>query len=57
MSAATFSAGSDKYFQRLCFAAEGVLYEDSQMQIGLKSEYHAHQGQLAVLWQQDRRQL
>ncbi|GAK64923.1 adaptor protein complex AP-2 alpha subunit [Moesziomyces antarcticus] len=48
VNAATFSAGSDKYFQRLCFAAEGVLYEDSQMQIGLKSEYHAHQGRLAL---------
>ncbi|KAJ1585651.1 hypothetical protein NDA12_000338 [Ustilago hordei] len=42
------SAGADKFFQRLCFAPEGVLYEDSQIQIGLKTEYHAHQGRLAL---------
>ena len=42
------SAGADKFFQRLCFAPEGVLYEDSQIQIGLKTEYHGHQGRLAL---------
>lgn len=42
------TAGADKFFQRLCFAPEGVLYEDSQIQIGLKTEYHAHQGRLVL---------
>lgn len=42
------TAGADKFFQRLCFAPEGVLYEDSQIQIGLKTEYHGHQGRLAL---------
>jgi AP-2 complex subunit alpha len=32
----------------LTYANEGVLYEDKQVQIGLKSEYHGHQGRLAV---------
>lgn len=49
-SAATqpLTAGADKFYQRLCFAPEGVLYEDSQIQIGLKTEYHNHQGRLAL---------
>ncbi|TKY89433.1 hypothetical protein EX895_001964 [Sporisorium graminicola] len=42
------TAGADKFFQRLCFAPEGVLYEDGQIQIGLKTEYHGHQGRLAL---------
>lgn len=40
--------GAEKHFQRLCFSSEGVLYEDSQIQIGLKTEYHGHQGRLAL---------
>ncbi|PWZ03390.1 Adaptor protein complex AP-2 alpha subunit [Testicularia cyperi] len=47
-SAASLSPGADKYFQRLCFVNEGVLYEDSQIQIGLKTEYHEHKGRLAI---------
>lgn len=48
LSSKPLSAGADKFFQRLCFAPEGVLYEDSQIQIGLKTEYHGHQGRLAL---------
>ena len=29
-------------------SSDGVLYEDVQIQIGIKSRYHGHLGQLAV---------
>lgn len=43
-----FTHGTDKALLRLSYSAEGVLYEDSQIQIGLKSEYHGHLGRLAL---------
>lgn len=38
----------DRWFNRLTFNSEGVLYEDVQVQIGLKSRYQGHLGQLAI---------
>ncbi|PWN51031.1 putative alpha-adaptin C [Violaceomyces palustris] len=40
--------GAGKFFQRLCFVQEGILFEDGQLQIGLKTEYHGHMGRLAL---------
>ncbi|KOS22064.1 AP-2 complex subunit alpha-2 [Escovopsis weberi] len=45
-SAAHLSPGWERGFHRLLLRAEGVLYEDSQIQIGLRSEYR---GQMACL--------
>ncbi|KAK7064230.1 adaptin N terminal region-domain-containing protein [Favolaschia claudopus] len=38
----------DRWFDKLTWNAEGVLYEDVQIQIGIKSRYQGHIGQLAV---------
>ncbi|KAI0963578.1 hypothetical protein AcW1_000619 [Taiwanofungus camphoratus] len=38
----------ERWFEKLLYSAEGVLYEDVQIQIGIKSRYHGHLGQLAV---------
>lgn len=38
----------DKWFNKLTFGTEGVLYEDVQIQIGIKSRYQGHLGQLAI---------
>ncbi|KAG5647992.1 hypothetical protein DXG03_007026 [Asterophora parasitica] len=38
----------DRWFDKLTYTAEGVLYEDDQVQIGVKSRYQSHLGQLAV---------
>lgn len=38
----------DKWFMKLTYCAEGVLYEDIQIQIGIKSRYQGHLGQLAI---------
>ncbi|KAJ1967346.1 hypothetical protein H4R35_006733, partial [Dimargaris xerosporica] len=35
-------------FAKLHTTAQGVLYEDEAIQLGLKSEYHGHQGRLVV---------
>lgn len=43
-----FTHGADKWLSRLSYNSEGILYEDSQLQIGLKSEYHNHQGRIAL---------
>lgn len=43
-----FTHGTEKSLLRLSYSAEGVLYEDAQIQIGLKSEYHGHLGRLAL---------
>lgn len=40
--------GSEKWYNRLRDGADGVLYEDSILQIGIKSEYHGHLGRLAI---------
>jgi AP-2 complex subunit alpha len=43
-----FTHGSEKWLNRLIYANEGVLYEDAQLQVGLKSEYHGANGRLAL---------
>lgn len=45
-SAAHLSPGWEKGYNRLMLRAEGVLYEDSQLQIGIRSEYR---GQMACI--------
>ncbi|KZT65139.1 Adaptor protein complex AP-2 alpha subunit [Daedalea quercina L-15889] len=44
----TVGPNVDRWFERLLYGAEGVLYEDVQIQIGIKSRYHGHLGQLAI---------
>lgn len=46
--APAFTPGTTRAFHRLCFSNEGVLYEDSQLQIGVKSEFHGNLGRLAL---------
>ncbi|KZP31348.1 Adaptor protein complex AP-2 alpha subunit [Athelia psychrophila] len=38
----------DRWFDKLIHSAEGVLYEDVQLQIGIKSKYQGHLGQIAI---------
>ena len=38
----------DRWFEKLTYSDEGILYEDVQIQVGIKSRYQAHIGQLAV---------
>ncbi|EKM61047.1 uncharacterized protein PHACADRAFT_247375 [Phanerochaete carnosa HHB-10118-sp] len=44
----TVNANIDRWFDKLIYCAEGVLYEDVQVQIGIKSRYHGHMGQVAI---------
>eukprot|EP01133_Synstelium_polycarpum_P016711 gene16711-19865_t len=37
-------------YKRLCLAQEGVLYEDSMIQIGLKSEYNGASGRIVLYY-------
>ncbi|PFH54477.1 hypothetical protein AMATHDRAFT_72274 [Amanita thiersii Skay4041] len=38
----------DRWFNKLTYSTEGVLYEDVQIQLGIKSRYQGHLGQVAV---------
>lgn len=38
----------DRWFEKLILSADGVLYEDVQIQIGVKSRYQGHVGQIAL---------
>lgn len=38
----------DGWFEKLMYTSEGILYEDVQLQVGIKSRYQGHIGQLAV---------
>jgi AP-2 complex subunit alpha len=38
----------DRWFEKLTYNTDGVLYEDVQIQIGIKSKFQGHLGQLAV---------
>ncbi|KAG9314363.1 adaptin N terminal region-domain-containing protein [Chiua virens] len=40
VSRLTIGPGVDKWFNKLTYTAEGVLYEDVQIQIGVKSRFH-----------------
>jgi AP-2 complex subunit alpha len=42
--------GADKWLARLVYNNEGVLYEDGQLQIGVKSEFHGHLGRIALFF-------
>lgn len=44
----TVGPNIDKWYERLTYANEGVLYEDDQIQIGIKAEYHASLGRIAL---------
>ena len=44
----TVGPSIDKWFNKLTYTAEGVLYEDVQIQIGIKSRFQGHLGQLAI---------
>jgi len=44
----TIGPGIDKWFNKLTYNAEGVVYEDVQIQIGIKSRFQGHLGQLAI---------
>lgn len=47
-SAAHLSPGWEVGYKRLLFSDEGILYEDSQIQVGLRSEYRASMGCLIL---------
>ncbi|KAH8927377.1 Adaptor protein complex AP-2 alpha subunit [Atractiella rhizophila] len=40
--------GADKWLTRLQYSSEGILWEDGQIQIGMKTEFHGHMGRLAI---------
>ena len=44
----TIAPGIDKWLHKLTYNAEGVLYEDVQIQVGIKSRFQGHLGQLAI---------
>jgi AP-2 complex subunit alpha len=44
----TLGPNVDQMFDKLTYGAEGILYEDDQIQVGIKSRYQGHIGQLAV---------
>jgi len=39
-----------QWLERLSYSSEGILYEDDTIQIGVKSEYHAALGRLALFF-------
>ncbi|KAL1670345.1 adaptin N terminal region-domain-containing protein [Schizophyllum commune] len=44
----TVGPAIERWFEKLTYSGEGVLYEDIQIQIGIKSRFQGHVGQLAV---------
>ncbi|KAJ3092583.1 hypothetical protein HK102_005352 [Quaeritorhiza haematococci] len=44
------SSTTDQLFERLVVLSNGVLYEDDILQIGVKSEYQAHLGRVALFF-------
>lgn len=40
--------GTDKWLSRLVYNSDGVLYEDAQLQVGVKCEFHGHLGRIQV---------
>lgn len=46
--APAITPGFTRQYHRLCFSNEGILYEDSQLQIGVKSEYHGQLGRISL---------
>ncbi|KAM0791971.1 hypothetical protein ACM66B_000474 [Microbotryomycetes sp. NB124-2] len=44
----TLTHGAEKWLSRLLYSSEGILYEDTQLQVGLKSEYQGSVGRVAL---------
>lgn len=44
----TQGANIDKWFDRLSYTGEGVLFEDMQLQIGVKTEFHGALGRVQL---------
>jgi len=44
----TTNANVDRWLEKLTYHADGVLYEDIQIQIGVKSRFQGHLGQIAI---------
>ncbi|KAI6133064.1 adaptin N terminal region-domain-containing protein [Pisolithus croceorrhizus] len=44
----TVGPSIDKWYKKLTYSTEGVLYEDVQIQIGIKSRFQGYLGQLAI---------
>ena len=42
--------GVGKWLKRLVYTADGILYEDAQLQIGLKAEFHGSAGRIAIFF-------
>jgi AP-2 complex subunit alpha len=43
-----YTPGYERWFNKLQYTPEGILYEDAQIQIGVKSEFHGHLGRIAL---------
>lgn len=50
LAAPEYTQGSEKWFDRLAYSSEGVLFEDASIQVGIKSEYHGHLGRVALFF-------
>ncbi|CAG8444197.1 3602_t:CDS:10 [Ambispora leptoticha] len=48
LPADSITPGSEQWFGKLIYMTEGVIYEDTQILIRLKSEYHGHMGRIAL---------
>ncbi|CAG8441346.1 3127_t:CDS:2 [Ambispora gerdemannii] len=48
LPAGCITPGSEQWFGKLVYTTEGVIYEDTQILIRLKSEYHGHMGRIAL---------
>ncbi|KAI5475007.1 AP-2 complex subunit alpha [Pseudohyphozyma bogoriensis] len=48
--AAPLTHGADKWLSRLMYNREGVLWEDGQIQVGVKCEFHGHLGRIALFF-------
>ncbi|GET01787.1 adaptor protein complex AP-2 alpha subunit [Rhizophagus clarus] len=48
LPAGSITPGSERWFGKLLYNTEGVLFVDSQLQVGIKSEYHSQLGRFAL---------
>lgn len=44
----TTNPNIERWYERLTYSSEALLYEDVQLQIGYKSEFHGHLGRVAL---------
>lgn len=44
----TVNPSVERWYERLTYTSEALLYEDVQLQIGYKSEFHGHLGRVAL---------